>query len=67
LPPARRGCPNITHLIDAGLAAGQPYLVLEYVEGDPIDDWCDARALSVRARLNLFLQVLAAVSHAHGR
>jgi eukaryotic-like serine/threonine-protein kinase len=64
---AKLAHPNITHLIDAGNAAGQPYLILEYVEGDPIDDWCDARALSVRARLELFLQVLAAVSHAHGR
>lgn len=64
---AKLAHPNITHLIDAGIAAGQPYLVLEYVEGEPIDDWCDARALSVAARLELFLQVLAAVSHAHGR
>src|SRR6188474_2012817 len=58
---------NITHLIDAGVAAGQPYLVLEYVEGEPIDVWCDAQALGVEARVRLFLQVLGAVSHAHGR
>jgi serine/threonine-protein kinase len=58
---------NITHLIDAGVSAGQPYIVLEYVEGEPIDIWCDARGLAVDARVRLFLQVLAAVSHAHGR
>lgn len=58
---------NITHLIDAGVSAGQPYIVLEYVEGEPIDIWCDARGLSVEARVRLFLQVLGAVSHAHGR
>jgi eukaryotic-like serine/threonine-protein kinase len=58
---------NITHLIDAGVTAGQPYLVLEYVEGDPIDHWCDSQGLRVDARVRLFLQVLAAVSHAHGR
>ena len=58
---------NITHLIDAGVTAQQPYLVLEYVEGEPIDTWCDAQGLGVEARVRLFLQVLAAVSHAHGR
>lgn len=58
---------NITHLIDAGIAAGQPYLVLEYVEGELVDHWCDARMLDVKARIRLFLQVLAAVSHAHSR
>jgi tetratricopeptide (TPR) repeat protein len=58
---------NITHLIDAGVSAGQPYIVLEYVEGEPIDIWCDARGLAVDARVRLFLQVLGAVSHAHGR
>ena len=64
---ARLAHPNITHLIDAGVEAGQPYLVLEYVEGEPIDRWCDARKLDVAARIRLFTQVLAAVAHAHGR
>ena len=64
---AKLSHPNITHIIDAGVLAGQPYLVLEYVEGDPIDQWCDIQRLGVEARLRLFLQVLAAVSHAHGR
>jgi len=64
---AKLSHPNITHIIDAGVMGGQPYLVLEYVDGDPIDQWCDIHRLGVEARLRLFLQVLAAVSHAHGR
>jgi eukaryotic-like serine/threonine-protein kinase len=64
---AKLSHPNITHLIDAGVAAAQPYLVLEYVEGEPIDIWCDAQGLDVNARVRLFLQVLDAVAHAHGR
>ncbi len=63
---ARLTHPHIAHLIDAGVsAAGQPYLVLERVEGQPIDRHCDARGLDVAARLSLFLDVLAAVEHAH--
>jgi serine/threonine-protein kinase len=62
---ARLAHPNIARLLDAGVADGQPYLVLEYVEGEPIDRWCDARSLGVEARVRLFLDVLAAVSHAH--
>jgi serine/threonine-protein kinase len=58
--------PNIAHLLDAGIAAGrQPYLVLELVEGVRIDHCCNARQLGVRARLRLFIDVLAAVAHAH--
>jgi eukaryotic-like serine/threonine-protein kinase len=64
---ARLQHPHIAHLLDAGVTTGQPYLVLEYVEGEPIDRWCDTRALGVEARIRLFLQVLAAVSHAHGK
>lgn len=64
---AKLGHPSITHLIDAGVSAGQPFLVLEYVEGKPIDQWCDGQRLDVEARVRLFLQVLGAVSHAHGR
>jgi Serine/threonine protein kinase len=64
---AKLAHPHITHLIDAGVTGGQPYLVLEYVEGDPIDAWCDEHGLRVDARIRLFLQVLEAVSHAHGR
>jgi serine/threonine protein kinase len=57
---------HIAELVDAGVSpAGQPYLVLEYVEGDHIDRYCDARMLDVEARLRLFLDVLVAVAHAH--
>jgi serine/threonine protein kinase/tetratricopeptide (TPR) repeat protein len=63
---ARLAHPNIARLLDAGISpVGLPYLVLEFVEGKPIDEWCDAHKLSVDARLRLFQQVLAAVSHAH--
>jgi tetratricopeptide (TPR) repeat protein len=58
--------PHISRLVDAGLAAtGQPYLVLEYVEGRSIDAYCDENALDVHARIRLFLDVLDAVAHAH--
>lgn len=62
---ARLTHPNIARLIDAGVARGQPYLVLEYVEGEAIDRWCDSKALGVEARIHLFMDVLAAVTHAH--
>ena len=63
---ARLQHPHIARLLDAGIGEGdQPYLVLEYVEGVPLTDYCDAHALPVEARLRLFLQVCAAVSHAH--
>ena len=63
---ARLAHPHITRLIDAGISpAGQPYLVVEVVDGQPIDAWCDARNLTIDARLRLFLDVLAAVAHAH--
>jgi serine/threonine-protein kinase len=58
--------PNIARLIDAGVMDGsQPYLVLEYVEGEPIDAYCDRLHLGVPARVMLFQGVLAAVAHAH--
>jgi len=63
---ARLKHPHIAQLIDAGVSeAGQPYLVLEYVEGEPVDGWCDERGLDVKSRVRLFLDVLAAVAHAH--
>jgi len=63
---ARLQHPNIAHLIDAGVAAGsQPYLILEYIEGARIDRYCEQRALSIEQRIELFLDVLAAVAHAH--
>jgi eukaryotic-like serine/threonine-protein kinase len=65
---ARLTHPNIARLLDAGVTSeGQPYLVLEYVEGQPIDRWCETSALDVRSRVRLFLQVLDAVAHAHSK
>jgi Protein kinase domain/ECF sigma factor len=64
---ARLMHPNVAHLIDAGLAAGYAYVVLEYVDRAPIDRWRDGRRLDLAARIRLVLQVLAAVSHAHGK
>jgi eukaryotic-like serine/threonine-protein kinase len=63
---ARLAHPHIAQLIDAGLTdTGRPYLVLEHVRGEPIDEYCNARSLGIEARLRLFLDVLAAVAHAH--
>jgi serine/threonine-protein kinase len=60
--------PHIARLYDAGLTPdGAPFLALEYVEGRAIDRYCSDRALDVRARLKLFLQVASAVAHAHGK
>lgn len=58
--------PNVATLLDGGVTAdGQPYLVMEYIDGEPITGWADARSLSRRARIELFLQVCAAVEAAH--
>ena len=57
--------PNITRLLDAGTADGTPYLVLEYVDGRRIDHYCNEMQLPVEARVRLFLDVIAAVAHAH--
>ena len=63
---ARLQHPNIARLLDAGVEADrQPYLVLEYVEGERIDQYCDRRGLDIEQRIRLFLDVLAAVAHAH--
>ena len=57
---------GISRLYDAGVTPdGQPYLALEYVEGVPIPEYCSAHHLSIRKRLELFLQVLEAVRYAH--
>ncbi len=57
---------HIARLLDAGVLEGtQPYLVLEYVEGEPIDEYCRRRSLGIEARIRLFLDVLDAVAHAH--
>ena len=63
---ARLAHPGIARLLDAGLSgAGQPYLVLEYVEGLAIDEFADRNHLPLEGRIGLLLQVLAAVGHAH--
>ena len=60
--------PNIAMLLDAGLTDDQvPYIVLEYVDGLPIDAYCEQRRLGLQARLDLFRQVIEAVRHAHQR
>jgi eukaryotic-like serine/threonine-protein kinase len=57
---------NITRLLDGGVSsAGDPYLITEFVEGQPLDRYADSRKLDVDARLLLFLQVLEAVDYAH--
>jgi serine/threonine-protein kinase len=63
---ARLAHPGIARLLDAGVsAAGQPYLILEYVDGRPIDRYVRDENLNQSQRIRLFLQVLAAVGHAH--
>jgi serine/threonine protein kinase/tetratricopeptide (TPR) repeat protein len=58
--------PNIARLIDGGSTEdGRPYFVMEYIEGQRIDLYCDGRGLSIQERLKLFDQVCAAVQYAH--
>ncbi len=65
---ARLEHPHIARLYDAGIdAAGLPYLAMEYVQGEQLTDFCDARRLGVRERLRLFQQVIEAVQYAHER
>jgi eukaryotic-like serine/threonine-protein kinase len=60
--------PNIARLYDGGSTEdGRPFLALEYVEGRPIDEYCDDRRHTVDERLRLFLEVGRAVQFAHGR
>jgi serine/threonine protein kinase len=60
--------PNIARLFEAGTTpAGSPFFVMEYVEGEPIDLYCQRRRLSTSRRVQLFRQVCAAVQHAHQR
>ncbi|MDX2261555.1 MAG: serine/threonine-protein kinase [Gemmatimonadales bacterium] len=57
---------NIAALVDGGVSEeGEPYFIMEYVEGEPIDRWCASRQLGLRERLALFRQVCAAVQYAH--
>ena len=58
--------PNIAKVFDAGATVeGRPYFVMEYVHGIPITDYCDKRRLTIRERLELFMQVCEGVQHAH--
>ena len=58
--------PNIARLIDGGSTPeGMPYLAMEYVEGTPIDQFCESRASAITDRLKLFRDVCAAVQYAH--
>lgn len=63
---ARLSHPNIARLLDAGVdAEDRPYLVLEYVDGTPIDTYCDRHQFDIAGRIRLFVDVLHAVAHAH--
>lgn len=65
---ARLEHPNIARLLDGGVAeGGAPYLVMELVDGLPINAFCDDNRLDIAARVRLFLQVCAAVEYAHSR
>jgi serine/threonine protein kinase len=58
--------PTIAKVFDAGTTPeGQPYFVMEYVDGLPITEYCDRKKLGIQKRLNLFIKVCAGVQHAH--
>ncbi|HEV7490778.1 MAG TPA: serine/threonine-protein kinase, partial [Rhodanobacteraceae bacterium] len=62
---ARLGHPNIATLLDGGVEDDLPYFTMEFVEGEPIDRWCDERTLDVRARVALLIKICDAVQYAH--
>lgn len=65
---ARLDHPNIARLLGGGTTdEGVPYLAMEFVDGERIDEWCDHRCASIDQRLRIFLQVCDAVQYAHGR
>jgi len=58
--------PHVARVIDAGATeAGRPYFVMEYVAGEPITAFADRQKLTLRQRLELFMQACDAVQHAH--
>jgi serine/threonine protein kinase len=60
--------PNIAKLLDGGVTEeGWPYFVMEFVDGQPIDRWCDERKLNISRRIELFRGVISAVQYAHRR
>lgn len=63
---ARLSHPNIARFIDGGIADdGRPWFALEFVRGQTITHWCDQRLLGLKARIEVFLEVCAAVQYAH--
>ncbi len=63
---ARLEHPNIARLLDGGTTdEGSPYVVMEHIEGLPLDEFCEQRKLSLAARLDLFLGLCDAVRYAH--
>ena len=63
---ARLSHPNIARLLDGGSTPeGVPYLVMEFIAGEPISAWCDRHALGIEERLRLFVRVCEAVDSAH--
>ena len=65
---ARLEHPHVARLFDVGATGdGRPYIVMELVEGLPLDRWCERARLDLRARLELFLELCEAVSYAHAR
>jgi serine/threonine protein kinase/Tol biopolymer transport system component/tetratricopeptide (TPR) repeat protein len=65
---ARLEHPNIARLVDGGTTAdGLPYFVMEYVEGEPLLQYCESRSLPLRERLEILLKACAAVHYAHRR
>jgi eukaryotic-like serine/threonine-protein kinase len=65
---ARLDHPNIARLLDGGTTDdGAPYLAIEFIEGERIDEFCNRHSLSLEQRLGLFLRVCDAVQYAHGR
>lgn len=60
--------PGIARLIDGGASStGRPYMAIELVDGEPITRWCAKRSVSLRQRLEIFLQVCEAIAYAHAR
>ncbi len=63
---ARLRHPNIARLIKVGVSEDdQPYIAMEYIEGEPLDTYCDKRSLTIEERIELFQVVCRAVQHAH--
>lgn len=65
---ARLNHPNIAGIIDGGITEdGTPYIILEYVEGEPVDEYCKRNKMRMAERLELFLQICKAVQYAHSQ